>query len=81
MSAVTIEAQDIKEDFSLVLGGPLFQIFRRAYLSGNALELIKNRVTKKNDCKKLGRVNLRIIAIYLNNDRAAEAWLPGRSQT
>jgi hypothetical protein len=37
MSAVTIESPDMKEDFSLVLGGPLFQIFRRAYLSGSAL--------------------------------------------
>ena len=25
------------EDFSLVLGGPLFQILRRAHLSGDAL--------------------------------------------
>lgn len=32
------------EDFSLVLGGPLFQMFRRAYLSGNALELLRRRI-------------------------------------
>jgi hypothetical protein len=32
------------EDFSLVLGGPLFQIFRRAYLSGNGLELLRRRI-------------------------------------
>ena len=31
-------------DFSLVLGGPLFQIFRRAHLSGTALELLRRRV-------------------------------------
>jgi hypothetical protein len=31
-------------DFSLVLGGPIYQIFQRAYLSGPALELIKRRV-------------------------------------
>jgi len=31
-------------DFSLVLGGPLFQIFRRAHLSGSALELLRRRV-------------------------------------
>ncbi len=30
-------------DFSLVLGGPLFQIIRRAHLSGNALELARRR--------------------------------------
>ena len=32
------------EDFSLVLGGPLFQLFRRAHLAGDALELVRRRV-------------------------------------
>lgn len=31
-------------DFSLVLGGPLFQLIARAHLSGNALELLVRRV-------------------------------------
>jgi hypothetical protein len=31
-------------DFSLVLGGPLYQLFRRAHLSGNALELLHRRI-------------------------------------
>jgi hypothetical protein len=31
-------------DFSLVLGGPLFQLFRRAHLSGDALDLLRRRV-------------------------------------
>ena len=31
-------------DFSLVLGGPLFQFFKRTYLSGDALELLNRRV-------------------------------------
>lgn len=31
-------------DFSLVVGGPLFQLFRRAYLSGDALQLVGWRV-------------------------------------
>lgn len=31
-------------DFSLMLGGPLYQLFRRAHLSGNALELLHRRV-------------------------------------
>lgn len=31
-------------DFSLVLGGPLFQLFRRAGLSGSALELVHRRI-------------------------------------
>ena len=31
-------------DFSLVLGGPLYQLFRRAHLSGDALQLLYRRV-------------------------------------
>jgi hypothetical protein len=31
-------------DFSLVLGGPLYQIVRRAHLSGDALELLRRRI-------------------------------------
>ncbi len=31
-------------DFSLVLGGPLYQIYRRSHLSGDALELLRRRV-------------------------------------
>src|SRR6478736_1525375 len=32
------------EDFSLVLGGPLYQLFRRAHLAGDALQLARRRV-------------------------------------
>jgi hypothetical protein len=31
-------------DFSLVLGGPLYQLMRRAHLSGNTLELLRRRI-------------------------------------
>src|SRR6185369_12864794 len=31
-------------DFSLVLGGPLYQLFRRAHLTGDALQLLRRRV-------------------------------------
>jgi hypothetical protein len=31
-------------DFSLILGGPLYQLMRRAHLSGNVLELLSRRV-------------------------------------
>ena len=31
-------------DFSLVLGGPLFQLYRRTHLAGNGLELLRRRV-------------------------------------
>jgi hypothetical protein len=32
------------QDFSLILGGPLYQLFCRAHLCGNVLELLKRRV-------------------------------------
>ena len=32
------------QDFSLVLGGPLFQLLRRAHLCGDALELLHRRI-------------------------------------
>lgn len=31
-------------DFSLVLGGPLYQLFRRAHLAGNTLNLLRRRI-------------------------------------
>ena len=31
-------------DFSLVLGGPLYQLLRRAHLTGDTLELLRRRV-------------------------------------
>ncbi len=31
-------------DFSLVLGGPLFQFLRRAHLSGDAMEMVRQRI-------------------------------------
>ena len=33
-----------RTDFSLVLGGPLFQLFRRSHLSGDAFELMHRRI-------------------------------------
>jgi hypothetical protein len=40
----TIDNIDKSTDFSLVLGGPLFQLFRKAHLTGDALELSKRRI-------------------------------------
>src|SRR3982751_2499386 len=31
-------------DFSIILGGPFFQLLRRAHMTGNALELVRRRV-------------------------------------
>lgn len=42
--AQTIESPAVAEDFSPGPCGPLFQIFRRAYLSGNGLELLRRRI-------------------------------------
>lgn len=38
------ETQPEDGDFSLVLGGPLYQLFRRAHLAGDGLELLRRRV-------------------------------------
>ena len=35
---------DAATDFSLVLGGPLYQLLRRAHLAGDALELVRQRI-------------------------------------
>ena len=35
---------DARQDFSLVLGGPLFQLLRRMHVSGDALELVRRRI-------------------------------------
>ena len=32
------------QDFSIVLGGPFFQLLNKAHLTGNALELVKKRI-------------------------------------
>ena len=42
--ATTTSSKPGTPDFSLVLGGPLFQIYRRARLSGDALELATRRI-------------------------------------
>ena len=39
-----ITDSDGQQDFSLVLGGPLFQLLRRAHLSGDALQLVQQRI-------------------------------------
>lgn len=33
-----------RDDFSVVLGGPLYQLVRRAHLSGDALQLLRRRI-------------------------------------
>jgi len=40
----TVDNLDKSTDFSLVLGGPLFQLLRRAHLAGSSMELAKQRI-------------------------------------
>jgi hypothetical protein len=39
-----VHASPMEEDFSIVIGGPLFQTLRRIHLSGDGLELVRRRV-------------------------------------
>jgi hypothetical protein len=40
----SVRDNDDRLDFSLVLGGPLFQLMRRAHVSDGALELVRRRI-------------------------------------
>ena len=42
-SAKSVRAIGAPEDFSLILGGPLFQLLRRTRLAGDELELLRDR--------------------------------------
>ena len=44
MATAKINLLDDPPDFSIVLGGPLFQLLRRAHLEGNHLELLYRRL-------------------------------------
>jgi len=41
---MTEHVPDRRNDFSLVLGGPIFQFFRKSHLSGDALDLLHRRL-------------------------------------
>jgi hypothetical protein len=43
-TVISMATPEEPPDFSLMLGGPLYQIWRRAFLSGPALELVQRRV-------------------------------------
>src|SRR5215467_337152 len=44
MATVKVNILDEPPDFSIVLGGPLFQLLRRAHLGGDHLELLYRRM-------------------------------------
>jgi hypothetical protein len=39
-----VHPSPLEEDFSIVIGGPLFQALRRAHLTGDSLQLVRRRV-------------------------------------
>src|SRR3954451_4038244 len=43
MTTAFATAED-RSDFSMVLGGPLYQLFRRAHMVGSAMEMLARRV-------------------------------------
>src|SRR5579862_4386525 len=43
-TTTAVAFQEKVTDFSLVMGGPIFQLFRRAHLTGDNLELLHRRV-------------------------------------
>lgn len=43
-TAANAKALPLETDFSLVIGGPLFQALRRAHLSGDGLQLVRRRI-------------------------------------
>ena len=43
-STEAVHASPLEEDFSIVVGGPLFQALRRAHLTGDALQLVRRRI-------------------------------------
>jgi hypothetical protein len=40
----SVRASPLEENFSIVIGGPLFQTLRRAHLAGDALQLVRRRI-------------------------------------
>ncbi len=40
----SIPVSPLERDFSIVIGGPLFQALRRAHLAGDALQLVRRRI-------------------------------------
>jgi hypothetical protein len=64
---------DESPDFSLVLGGPIFQFFRRAHLSGDALELLHRRIAA---VVLIAWVPLLLLSILNGHFRAGTVTLP-----
>jgi len=42
--ATSVQVSPLEHDFSVVIGGPLFQALRRAHLAGDALQLVRRRI-------------------------------------
>jgi hypothetical protein len=42
--ATSVQVSPLEHDFSVFIGGPLFQALRRAHLAGDALQLVRRRI-------------------------------------
>jgi hypothetical protein len=42
--ASPVPVSPLEQDFSIIIGGPLFQALRRAHLAGDALQLVRRRI-------------------------------------
>jgi hypothetical protein len=62
-------------DFSLVLGGPLYQLFRRAHLSGDAGELLRRRIMVMTGVAWLPLLLLSMFGGSLHDDAAGIPFL------
>jgi hypothetical protein len=60
-------------DFSLILGGPLYQLLRRAYLSGDALELLRRRILV---ISLLGWLPLLVLSLWEGQALGGSATVP-----
>src|ERR1035441_3416812 len=60
-------------DFSLVLGGPIFQFFRRSHLSGDALELLHRRIVA---IVLVAWLPLLLLSLFANHFRGGTVTLP-----
>ncbi|MEO8597681.1 MAG: hypothetical protein ABI759_30455 [Candidatus Solibacter sp.] len=64
------DLQEKLTDFSLVLGGPIFQLFRKAHLNGDHLELLHRRV--------LAIVSIAWLPMLVLDLFASQPGIPGR---
>src|ERR1035437_11199809 len=73
MSHTAPSITDESPDFSLVLGGPIFQLLRRSHLSGDALELLHRRIVA---IVLVAWLPLLLLSLFANHFRGSTVTLP-----